>query len=90
MAKKRKRVPKIHRDEQGEFRWEVYFVRGKERRRKIRMLDGKDFDYDTYIRENADDIWLLQNGEYEILHEREMERKGLEEKEAEGDNQDPF
>ena len=23
------------------------------------MLDGKDFDYDTYIRENADDVWLV-------------------------------
>jgi len=78
MGKKKKRKPKIHRDDQGEFRWEVYFLRGKEKRRKIRMLDGKDFDYDEYIRANADDVWLVQEGHYEILHEREMERRKLE------------
>ena len=74
-----KRPPKIHHDEEGEFRWEAYFVRGKQKRRKIRMLDGKDFDYEEYIRANADDLWLAQHGEYEILHEREMERARLEE-----------
>ncbi|MCB1065425.1 MAG: hypothetical protein KDN20_21230 [Verrucomicrobiae bacterium] len=87
-----KRPQKIHRDEEGEFRWETYFVRGKQKRRKIRMLDGKDFDYDEFIRANADDIWLKQQGEYEILHERQMEGNRLEKKGAENgdDNENPF
>ena len=91
MGKKRKRPPKIHHDEEGEFRWETFFVRGKEKRRKIRMLDGKDFDYEEYIRANADDIWLKQHDEYEILHERQMERNRIEQgSEPEADNKDPF
>jgi hypothetical protein len=91
MRKTRKSLPKIHRDEEGEFRWETYFVSGKQKRRKIRMLDGKDFDYDEYIRANANDIWLKQHGEYEILHEREMERNKIElGAEPEDENEDPF
>ncbi len=89
MGIKRKRPPKVLRDEQGEFRWETYFVGGKQTRRKIRMLDGKDFDYEEYTRANADDIWLKQHGEYEILHEREMERNRIEEG-AEPENEAPF
>lgn len=56
------------------------------------MLDGKDFDYDEFIRANADDIWLKQQGEYEILHERQMEGNRLEKKGAENgdDNENPF
>ena len=54
------------------------FIRGKQRRRKIRMLDGKDFDYEKFICANADDIWLKQHGEDEILNEREMERNRIE------------
>ncbi len=53
-------------------------MRGKQKRRKIRMLDGKDFDYDEFIRANADDIWLKQEGHFEILHEREIERNRIE------------
>jgi hypothetical protein len=91
MGRRSERPPKIHRDEQGEFRWETYFVRGKQRRQKVRMLDGKDFDYDKFIRANADDIWLKQEGHFEILHEREMERNRIEEGGDPGeDNNTPF
>lgn len=91
MGRKRKRPPKVLRDEKGEFRWETFFIRGKQRRRKIRMLDGKDFDYEEFIRANADDIWLMQHGEYEILHEREMERNRVEQGvKPEAKNEDPF
>ena len=55
------------------------------------MLDGKDFDYEEFIRANADDIWLMQHGEYEILHEREMERNRVEQGvKPEAKNEDPF
>lgn len=74
MGKKKKRRPKVLRDEKGEFRWETYFVGGKQKRRKVRRIDGKEFDEYEYIRNNADDIWLLQEGYYEILHDREMRR----------------
>jgi hypothetical protein len=29
---------------------------------------------DEFLRRNADDIYLLQEGHYEILHERQLER----------------
>ena len=91
MKKKRGNQPKIHRDERGEFRWETYFVHGKEKRRKIRMIDGKDFDSEEFIRVNADDIWLKQHGEYEILEERAMERERFEqEDEPENADENPF
>ncbi len=50
---------------------------------------GKDFVYEEYIRANADDIWLKQHGEYEILHERKMERNRIEQG-LEPENEDPF
>ncbi len=45
------------------------------------MLDGVDFDRDAYIRANADDVWLLEEGHHDIIHEREMERRKLEDRE---------
>ena len=37
---------------------------------KVRVVDSEDFD-DDYIRNNADDIWLHQNGMWDIIHERQ-------------------
>lgn len=55
------------------------------------MLEGKDFVYEEYIRANADDIWLKQHDEFEILHEREMERSQVEQgSESEPGDEDPF
>ena len=55
-----------------DFRHEAYFVPGKMKRRRIRPIDG--LDADEWIRRNADDVFLVQEGYYEILHEREIER----------------
>lgn len=42
------------------------------------MLDGKDFDEDEFIRSNADDIFLLEQGEFETLHELQMQRNKID------------
>ncbi len=75
MGRRKKKRPAIHRDKYGEFRWETYFIRGKQRRQKVRLRDGEEFGELDYIKANGDDIWLLQEGYHEILHEREMERQ---------------
>jgi len=66
---KRKRVLK---DDQGEYRFEVFFVKGKQKRMKVRLIDGMPVN--EFVERNADDIFLLQSGQYEILHEQEMRR----------------
>ena len=63
---------KVLRDEQGEYRFEVFFVNGKQKRMKVRLIDG--IPVSEFMARNADDIFLLQSGQYEILHEREMRR----------------
>ena len=63
---------KILRDDQGEYHFEVFFVNGKQKRRKVRLIDG--IPVSEFVDRNADDIFLLQSGLYEILHEREMRR----------------
>ena len=50
------------------------FMNGKQVRvRREPTIDGMDVE--DFIRENADPIWLHQNGYHELLHEREMEDK---------------
>jgi hypothetical protein len=56
------------------FRTEIYFVGGKRKKRRIPLVDG--LDVDEFIRRNADDAFLLENGYFEILGEREAERNG--------------
>ncbi|MGJ8640570.1 MAG: hypothetical protein ACSHYA_14370 [Opitutaceae bacterium] len=68
---KGKKKPKLHYDDKGEFRWETYFVGGKQKRSKVRTIDG--MDPDEFWRQNADPIAALQAGDYELLHELEKE-----------------
>ena len=63
---KRKRQKKLHYDDKGQFRWETYFVGGKQKRTKVRTVDGMDAD--EFWRRNADPIALHQAGDYELLH----------------------
>lgn len=63
---KGQRKPKLHRDDKGEFRWETYFDGGKQKRTKVRTVDG--IDADEFWRQNVDPIALHQAGEYELLH----------------------
>ena len=58
------------------YRTEVFFVRGKMKKRKIPLIDG--LEPEEFIRRNADDIFLLQEGYFEILYEREQERNKTE------------
>lgn len=58
------------------YRTEVFFVRGKRKKRKIPLIDG--LETEEFIRRNADDIFLMQEGYFEILHEREQERNKTE------------
>ncbi len=49
------------------------FMHGKQVRvRRPPTIDGMPVE--EFIRQNADPIWLNQNGEYEILHEQSMEQ----------------
>ncbi len=67
---KRKSKPKIHKDYKGEFIYESYFIRGKMKRQKIYVVDG--IPAEEFYRQNADPITLFQNGDYELLPEREI------------------
>jgi hypothetical protein len=53
---------KVLRDDQGEYRFEVFFVNGKQKRRKVRLIDG--IPASEFVERNADDIFLLQSGQY--------------------------
>ena len=66
-----KKKPKIRKDNKGEFIYETYFIRGKMKRQKVYVVDG--IPAEEFYRQNADPITLLQNGDYELLHELEME-----------------
>lgn len=65
LQKRKKKEAKAER--QKKYEW--VFMNGKQVRiRRSDKIDGLD-SYE-YIRQNADDIWLTQNGYYEILDER--------------------
>ena len=60
------------------YRTETFFVRGKMKKRKIPLIEGMEVD--GFMRNNADDIFLLQTGEFGILHEREQARPAKDKK----------
>jgi hypothetical protein len=60
-----------------DYRVELYFVRGKMKRRKVSLFDGMEVD--EFVLRNADDVFLLENAYYEILHEREVQRNASNE-----------
>ncbi|HBM14953.1 MAG TPA: hypothetical protein DD381_01165 [Lentisphaeria bacterium] len=65
---KTKRKPKIRKDKKGEYILEKYFIRGKQKFRRIYVVDG--IPADEFYLNNADPITLLQDGEYELLFEQ--------------------
>ena len=67
---KKKNMLIIHKDHKGEFIYETYFICGKIKRQKIYVVDGMPAE--EFYRQNADPITLFQNGDYELLHEREI------------------
>jgi len=67
MSRKRK----VLRDKHGDFRWEYYFVGGKRKRYKVRLIDGMDAD--EFEASCADPVTLLQMGRYDLLEQRSSE-----------------
>ncbi len=65
--KKEKSKPKILKDKRGEYIKQWYFINGKQKLMKINVIDGIPV-YECY-EQNADPITLLENGNYELLHE---------------------
>lgn len=91
---KRKKIKKslIRKDHRGEFIYRHSFVRGKQKLRKVYLLNGVPLDeIDTYAYylEMADDITLLQNGEYEEL-DRRYSNSENNEINSESDEEIPF
>ncbi len=78
MAKKPKK-PKYHADGQGHYVWENFFVRGKQRRRKLRVtvINGEIInDPDTWLLANADDCFLHQIERWDLIGQRQLEEDG--------------
>ena len=74
MAKPKKKLTSAQRaaKKQRKKDFMTVFMNGKQVRvRREPTIDGMDVE--DFIRENADPIWLHQNGYHELLHEREME-----------------
>ena len=70
--KRAKREAKAER--QRKYMW--VFMNGKQVRiKRPPTIDG--LPVDKYIEQNADPIWLQQNGMYEILHARENEEDDI-------------
>lgn len=65
---KKRKKSKIFKDQKGEYIKQWYFVRGKQKFMKIYVIDG--IPADEFYEQNADPITLLQNGDYELLHQR--------------------
>ena len=70
--KRAKREAKAER--QKKYMW--VFMNGKQVRIK-RPPTVNGLPVDKYIEQNADPIWLHQNGMYEILHARENEEDDI-------------
>jgi hypothetical protein len=70
---KKIRKSRIRKDDKGEFIYRHSFLNGKQKLTKVYLVDGVPSDeiklYDFYL-ENADEITLLQEGEYEEIHRR--------------------
>jgi hypothetical protein len=53
----------------------IIFVNGRQKRvPRLQQVLVEGIPVDEFIEEYADEIWLMENGYYEILHARAMER----------------
>ena len=76
MKKRKRKLTAAEKAEKKRRRSEymTIFVNGKQKRVKREpTIDG--IPVDEFIRNNADPIWLLQNGMYEELHQWEQEQE---------------
>lgn len=77
---RKKKSAKIQTDKSGDFVWESYFVGGKQKRQKIRVIGGEVVrDMDEYLLRNADDMYLHQIERWDLIEQRRMsEENGRE------------
>ena len=62
-------------DRQKKYEW--IFLKGKQVRiKRLELIEGMLVD--DWIEQNADDIWLTQNGMYEVLDARRKIRDGID------------
>jgi len=70
---KKIRKSRIRKDHKGDFIYRHHFLNGRLKLTKVYLIDGVPSDeidhYQLYL-ENADDITLMQDGEYEELDRR--------------------
>ncbi len=65
---------KAKTERQKKYEW--VFMNGKQVRvKRPEMIDGMLVD--DWIEQNADDIWLTQNGMYDVLDARQREQDGI-------------
>lgn len=77
---KHKKIKKslIRKDSRGEFIYRHYFVGGRQKLKKIYLFNGvplDEIDTHAYYLEMADEITLLQDGEYEEIERRNSSYK---------------
>ena len=75
MAKQKRKLTRAQKAAKKKRRleYETIFINGKQKRvRREPTIDGMPVD--EFIRNNADPIWLMQNGMYEELFQLEQER----------------
>ena len=65
---KKKNKTKVYKDDKGEYIKKWYFLRGKQKYYKVYVIDG--IPADEFYEQNADPITLLQDEQYELLHEQ--------------------
>lgn len=66
---------KAKSDRQKKYEW--VFMNGKQVRiKRPEMIEGMLVD--DWIEQNADDIWLTQNGMYDVLDARQLARDEME------------
>lgn len=66
---------RIRSDHKGQFIYRHHFQNGRQKLTKVYLIDGVPSDeinlHQIYL-DNADFITLLENGDYEEIHRREM------------------
>lgn len=87
---KKIRKSRIRTDHKGEFIYRHHFLNGRQKLTKVYLIDGvpsDEIDHYQFYLDNADDITLMQDGEYEELDRR---YSGSTQPDSEFDDNPPF
>ncbi|MEO8616238.1 MAG: UPF0158 family protein [Luteolibacter sp.] len=74
--KNRRQARKYYTDERGHYVWDTFFVSGKQRRskRRVIVIDGEIIDdLDEWLLANADDVFLHQGERWDLLEQRRLD-----------------